>query len=344
MTTTAPEAPADQATLDWLLAAEEPAVRYFTLTDLLDRPADAEEVAAARRAIMQTGSVPAMLAGQQSGGYWGKPEAFYSDKYRGTVWRLMFLAELRADGDDPRLRSASEFILQYAQERDGGGFAHRGSARLGGRPDDVVPCLTGNLVWSLIRLGMLDDARVQRGIDWMARYQRFDDGSTRPPAGSPYERYEMCWGTHTCLMGVVKALKALAAIPEAARSAAVRTTIERGAEFLLVHHLFRRSHDLSQVAKYDWLRLSFPLGWRTDILEMLLVLGELGYADPRLGEAVGAVISKRTPGGRWQLQALPGQRMPVPFERKGQLSRWVTLRALTALRRYAANQERAGMR
>ncbi len=40
-------------TIDWLLEKENPSVHYFTLRNLLDRPADDLEVQAARRAIMK---------------------------------------------------------------------------------------------------------------------------------------------------------------------------------------------------------------------------------------------------------------------------------------------------
>jgi hypothetical protein len=63
---------------------------------------------------------------------------------------------------------------------------------------------------------------VQAGIDWITTWQRFDDGDGAPPADRPYDGWEMCWGRHTCHMGVVKALKALAEIPPERRSADVR--------------------------------------------------------------------------------------------------------------------------
>ena len=46
----------------------------------------------------------------------------------------------------------------------------------GGRHGAVIPCLTGNMVWSLIKLGFYEDSRVERGINWIIKYQRFDDG------------------------------------------------------------------------------------------------------------------------------------------------------------------------
>ena len=77
-------------------------------------------------------------------------------------------------------------------------------------------------------------------------------------------------------MGVVKALKALAAIPVHKRSDDVKSTIDAAAEYLLIHHIHKRSHDLSRVSKPGWLRFGFPLMYQTDILEILGILTALG--------------------------------------------------------------------
>jgi hypothetical protein len=75
--------------LPWLLEpdAENPGVRYFALTALQGRPGDDAEVVEARRAVMTSGSVPAILAAQDAHGYWVEPGPGYYPKYRGTVWQ-----------------------------------------------------------------------------------------------------------------------------------------------------------------------------------------------------------------------------------------------------------------
>jgi len=204
--------------------------------------------------------VEAILAEQLPDGHWVRRDQFYTAKYRGTVWNLVILAELGADGADPRVRAACEAVLRDAQDPDSGGFSqHRGKRAGGGLPSEVIPCLTGNMVFSLVRFGMLDDPRVRRALDWITRYQRFDDGEGEAPSGEPYDRYEMCWGRHTCHMGAVKALKALAEVPAERRTPAMQATISAGAEYLLRHHIFKRSHDLAKVSKPGWRRFSFPL-------------------------------------------------------------------------------------
>ena len=53
---------------------------------------------------MTSGAVPRILAAQGEDGHWEGRDRFYTAKYRGTVWSLIILAELGADGGDERVR------------------------------------------------------------------------------------------------------------------------------------------------------------------------------------------------------------------------------------------------
>ena len=320
------------ATIEWLLASEEPSLRSFTLTSLLGRADEDADVRAARRAIMSEGTVPRILAAQSDDGHWTARDRFYTAKYTGTVWQLIILAELGADPNDERVRRGCEAILRDSQDPDSGGFSMaRAKTTGGGLHSSVIPCLTGNLVFSLIRLGCLDDPRTQRAVDWITTYQRFDDAEGEAPSGWPYERFEICWGRHTCHMGAVKALKALAEIPEERRSAAVERTLRDGVEYLLRHHVYKRSHDLKRLSKPGWRHFGFPLMYQTDVLEIMSILTGLGVRDERLDEAFELIAAKRDESGRWRLENTFNGRMVVDIEAKGEPSRWVTLRALQVL-------------
>ena len=96
---------------DWLVEKENPSIRYFTLTDIQERPENDGEVTQTKEAIMKKGIVPKILAKQKEEGYWEDPRKFYTAKYKGAVWQLIILAELGADGKDYRIRKACEFIL-----------------------------------------------------------------------------------------------------------------------------------------------------------------------------------------------------------------------------------------
>jgi hypothetical protein len=320
---------------EWLLEKDNPSVRYFTLTEVLNKLMSDRETKEAKDEIMKVGVIPRILAKQNSEGYWEEPHRFYTAKYKGTVWQLIILAEFGADANDERVRKACEFILATSQDRESGGFSVWSSAKAGeGRHSGVIPCLTGNEVWSLIRLGYLEDPRVRRAIAWVTTYQRFDDGIEESPKGWPYDRFKGCFGTHTCHMGVVKALKALAEIPVGKRSKDVEQTIREGAEHMLKHHVHKRSHDLSRVSKPGWLRFGFPLMYQTDVLEILRILTKLGYRDKRMQEAVDLVVSKQDSHGKWKMENTFNDRFHVSVEQKGKPSKWITLNALKVLKRF----------
>ncbi len=246
--------------LNWLLERENPSVRYFTLTSLLGIDQDDPEVKIAKHSIMTEGVVPKIMERQNEDGSWGDPLRFYRDKYTGTSWTLLILAELGADPDDPGIKRACEFILRHSQEPLHGGFSYDTSSKTGtGLPSGVIPCLTGNMVFSLITLGYQNDPRVTQGIEWITSYQRADDGISQPAKGDPYDRLNMCFGAHSCHMGVAKTLKGLTAIPNHLRTIETDETIEKLAEYFLIHHLYKKSHNLQEVAKPGWLKPGFPL-------------------------------------------------------------------------------------
>lgn len=320
---------------NWLLEEENPSVRYFTLLDILDKPKGGPEVQQAKHKIMQTGIVPDFLRKQQEPAYFQAYSRYYTYKYKGLVWSLIVLAELGANAS-PAIKEQCEYILTHSQETVNGGFAMNTSAKKGGgRITEVIPCLTGNMAWSLLRFGYLDDPRLQKSIDWITQYMCLNDGVEDNPQVSPYNRYETCWGKHTCHMGVVKALKAFSAIPEERRTQSVKDTIEKSVEFMLIHHIYKRSHDLNQTSKPGWLKFAFPLMYQTDVLEILDILSELGIRDSRMNDALNLVVSKQDNMGRWRIgNTYNSDRVLIPIGQKDDQSKWLTLRSMRVLKRH----------
>lgn len=319
----------------WLLEDENPSVRYLTLTTLLDRPEDAPEVQKAKRKLMETGLVPEILRLQSLPEYLETYPRYYTYKYKGLVWTLITLAELGAEVNE-QIKEACEYLLENSQERTDGGFSENTAVRTGGgRINEVYPCLSGNMVWSLIHFGYLEDPRVQKGIDWITRFMRFNDGIALEVQLPPYDRNEPCWGSHTCHMGVVKTLKALSSIPVERRSEDVTKTIGKAVEFLLSHHIYKRSHDLSKVSKPGWLKFGFPLMYQTDILEILDILTALGVKDRCMEEAVNLVLLKQDAQGCWKAEnTYNSDRLLIPMGKLGEPNKWITLRAMRVLKRY----------
>ncbi|MFA5786276.1 MAG: nitrogen fixation protein NifH [Actinomycetota bacterium] len=322
----------------WLLEEETPAVRHMALRLLLDcRPSD-PEVKRARAAAMKTDPIAAILKTQDSEGYWVKPGAGYSPKYRSTVWQVIFLGQLGADGADPRVREACEYVLEHTQTQSGG-FGCSGAISLSPPPPSaVVHCLNGNLVRSLIDLGWLEDERIQRAIDWQARsitgegFDRYYQSGTSGP-----EFACVANGKLPCAWGAIKALRALARIPPEARTPHVGRAIDVGVEFLLGRDPAKADYPTDTTVSGSWFKLGFPSGYVADVLQNLEVLAELGRAkDRRLRPAVDWLLSKQDALGRWKNEYAYNSKTWVDFEKQGKPSKWVTLRACSVLRSAAA--------
>ncbi len=319
----------------WLLEEDNPSVRYFTLLDILDKPQNDRQVIHAREEIMKIGVVPKILAKQEPGGYWGVAENFYvRGKYKGTSWQLIVLAEMGADVNDERIKRACEFILEKSQDPESGAFSYVSLQKGGhGDPERILPCFTANMVWSLIRLGYLTDERVQKALQWIIQYQRFDDEPGKAPDEWPYNRWKQCWMERTCHSIIVKSLKAFAEIPEDKRTPEIYDYIIRGAEHMLNHHIHKRNHPPVK-SSFKWLEFGFPLMWNIDALEVLEILTKLGYKDERMHESLEVMISKQDRDGRWILENTFNGRFQTNIERKGKPSKWITLNALRVLKRY----------
>lgn len=316
----------------WLLEEDNPSVRYYTMKYLLGLEEGDSELINAQKQIMKSGIVPDILNKQNDDGSWGDPKKFYTMKYTGTIWQLLILAELGADPGEYRIQRACEFVFRMSQASENGGFSiEYGKKSDAGLPSKVIPCLTGNMTWALIKLGHLNDKRVQASIDWIVKNQRADDGDKPTLSEWEYENRVACFSSHTCLMGIVKSLKALAAIPEKQRSDAVKTKVDELVEFILIHHIFKQSHDLKKESKPGWKRLGFPLMYQTDILEILTILMDLNVKDERMKEATKLLEAKQLSDGKWKLENTYNGKMIVDIEKKGEPSKWITLKALHVL-------------
>ena len=226
--------------------------------------------------------------------------------------------------------------MKHSQDPEEAGFSYSRSKITGrGLSSGVIPCLTGNMIYSLIKLGFLEDERVSDSIQWIIKYQRADDGIQYLPTGRVYERYKMCWGKHSCHMGVAKTLKALAAIPENKRSPEISNKLSELAEYFLIHHIYKKSHDLDKVSRPGWLKFGFPLMYQTDILELLSIFSQLKIHDQRLNDALEIVSSKCMKDGKWKLENSYNGKTVVRIESKGDPSKWITLRALMVQKEYA---------
>ena len=273
---------------------DNPSIRYRTLTDLLDRPADDPQVAEARAGIPGSKDVQAIFGGQDPAGWWDTPQRATGIKR--ASGQLLILSRLGVSPDE-RTRRGCEFVLSkpWLPMR---------------RPVCIVPCYTANCLRFLTYFGYGEDPRVGEG--WSAMIERLaqDDGL-------------ICWyQKQPCHWLAVKALWVFAAATE---SWDVQAATARTAEALL-------SHDFDfEGEEARWLRFGFPWYFQSDLLDALEALAACGYAaDPRFRALAQHIVDKQQADGSWLKQ---GGSTAVHIERKGQPSKWITLKALRVLKK-----------
>lgn len=306
----------------WLLAVDEPAIRYRLLRWVDGLSERDPSVRAARRQVLRAGWGSRIRGQQLAEGQWDTPgttgQDLYTPKYIATNWRLIVLAEMGATRSDPGIERAAELLLRREGTAQGG---------IGGKGSEV--CFTGNAVRMLARMGFAEDRRVGRAIDWLVRHQKKDGGWH-------------CFRSSTGTLDGWEAMAAFAALPDALRTPAVDRSVERGAEFYLRRQLLREG----RVPYPPWTRLHFPNHYYYDYLVGLDMLTSLGYGDdPRIRPALDRLLERRNSDGSWDIDAShpdippddPYQpRTPIyPFvlEAPGRPSRWITVTALAVLGR-----------
>jgi len=331
-----------QSVIDWLLEEDEinPSIRYFTLVDILKEDPESRHVIQARDKLMSCGPVPEILSKQHADGYWVEPGAGYRPKYTASVWSLIMLAQLGADGCEPSVKKASDYILNHTRGK-------LGYFSIYATQTGAVHCLQGNLAAALIDLGMINDPRLTEAIDWMARSATGDGfGNVGEKdislhyirSGISGPGFLCSANDHQpCAWGAVKVARALGKIPLERRSPQVNSAINAGKDFLLSKDPAAADypHPYAKKPSGSWFKFGFPVFYVTDVLQNLDALLMLGLAgDQRLQNTIELVESKQDDAGRWKMDYTYNGKTWVEIEEKGQPSKWVTLRALSVLKRY----------
>jgi hypothetical protein len=317
----------DSAVLQWLLEGDQPAVRYRALRDLLDRREDDPDVRQARSRIGRVGWAADQLRRQGPKGFWEAREPrnvsewvdfLYYPKYLSTNWRALVLSDLGLDSTDPRIRKIADLFFEY-------------KLRLGSPFNFFYEevCISANTARMMTRFGYGDDRRVRKLFDWILEDQR-EDGGWNCSQGTP--------GT----LAAWEALAAFAGVPASKRSPKMKRAIERGAEFYLERKLFEEGRKYA-----PWFRFHYPNHYYYDLLVGLDILTQLGFSeDRRLNPALEILREKRQSDGSWLLErahpdVAPGEKVgadpkkvrPLVIEPSGKPSKWITLKALTVLKR-----------
>jgi len=235
----------------------------------------------------------------------GATMAGLSRRYDGGLWLALFLGETGCDASLPPVRHAGQ-VLFAAWEKAFVELSRHADAAVD------LPTFTA-LCRALALMGHAEDSRLAVAADYVARAALLGRGKT------------------------AKALLLFATLPEERRSPVVR----RAVDFLRARALEAEiPREGAGGAAPEFLRAGFPNGEETDLVELLYALAlttSEGTVDPRegaLARGLSLLLARADHRGRWLLERAPAGGLPFPLERTGEMSRWVTVRALLAVQRF----------
>ncbi len=277
------------------------------MRDLNDEAPNA--IAVERSRVATVGWGAQLLALQTPAGSW-----------RGGQWDLVTLYSLvvlKDLGLDPAGKQAHQMI-----DRVDKGLVFK---PLNNRPylhGETEPCINGRILGIGSYFKEPNDALANQLLG-----EQLEDGGWNCEA--PKSRRSSFHTTICVLEGLLDYERA------GRKSAAVTKARKKAENYLLERRMFR-SLRTGEVINKRWLRFSFPPSWHYDVLRGLDYLRNAGIKpDGRVRDAIEIVIKRRHQNGRWPLNLLHPEYIPLKMETDvGRASRWNTLRALRVLRWY----------
>jgi hypothetical protein len=306
------------AHLKWLLDSD-PAIRWQVMRDLTGAAPGA--IAAERFRVATEGWGAQLLALQSPAGDWGAgPRGWRADlprDDRGMLITLYALVVLMDFGLDPASKQARKMIDRVDKRLV--------FTRLNNRPflhGETEPCINGRILAVGSYFKEPNDALANQLLG-----EQLEDGGWNCEA--PKSR-RSSFHTTICV------LEGLLAYERAGRKSAAVTKARKRAENYLLERRMFRSLRTRKVINKRWLRFSFPPFWHYDVLRGLDYLRNArGKPDNRVLNAIEIVMERRHQNGRWPLNLLHREYIPLQMETDvARASRWNTLRALRVLRWY----------
>jgi hypothetical protein len=304
------------AHLKWLLDSD-PAIRWQVMRDLTGEVPNA--IAAERSRVAREGWGAQLLSLQSPAGNWGGPK-----EDRGLLLTLYTLVVLKDLGLHPASKEARKMIDRVDKRLV---FKwHNNQPFLHG---ETEPCINGRI----LAIGSYFKEPNDRLANQLLGEQLEDGGwNCEAQLDSPKRPKSRRSSFHTTIC----VLEGLLDYERAGRKSVAVTKARKRAENYLLERRMFRSLRTGEVIDKRWLRFSFPTFWHYDVLRGLDYLRNAEIKpDRRVRDAIETIIERRHQNGRWPLNLLHSEHIPLEMETGvGRASHWNTLRALRVLRWY----------
>ena len=306
--------------LEKILHSPEPSLRWKVRTQVLGEEPHSRRLRALEEEVRRSPRVRAILQRKEQLGRPGTLRGVYY-KWQGAHWALARLSDIGYPAHDASLFPMRDRVLttwlapsyyrEYEATSKQSAYRRYGVPVVRGR---YRRCGSqqGNALLAVTRLG-LDDGRCEQLAERLLHWQWPDGGwnCDRTPAADT-----------SSFLETLLPMEGLSLFGRATGSSAAIRASRGAAEVFLRRHMFKRVSD-GKIIRPDFVRLHYPAYYYYDILAGLRGMVEVGrIRDPRCGDALDLLESKRRSDGGWPAEAKHYQYCPRQFSSRSEFVDW----------------------
>lgn len=309
--------------VEWLLEGP-PWVQYRTYIDLLGRPESDSEVADTRKKMLIHPDTQTLLT-ELSG--WPGPSLKRHNDAGHLLHKLVFISDIGMAAGDPGVNEIVKKIIERRSQEGAFQVIANVSPQYGGSGQDELAwmlCDSPSILYSLVKLGILDDPVIQSSARHLASLAT-DNGWPCTVSSNLGKFRGPGRKTDPCPYATLISLKALSQIPEWRDS----KVCLRGSESLLQLWEQRKERRPYLFAMgTDFAKLKSPMVWY-DILHVLEVLTQFRHLrkDRRLLEMVEVLKAKSDTEGQFTAESVWKAWSNWEFGQKKTPSFWLALQS-----------------
>jgi hypothetical protein len=196
-----------------------------------------------------------------------------------------------------------------------------------GESDDILSCYNSMITSILIKMDYSDKNRIDKGIEWILKYQNVERGAVNKWTGSGILKYGGCMKATPCYIGVVKSMIALSDYKKYSKStinAEIENKLTQGLNYILDHKIYLRRTNGQPITK-DITKLTYPFSYKTNVVEILRLLKDNYWdSDSRCDMAKDHLRKKQLKSGFWKVNSSYLPKYWIPFDKTNEAGLWIT--------------------
>ena len=196
-----------------------------------------------------------------------------------------------------------------------------------GQSDDILSCYNSMIVSILLRMNYPDKNQINKGIDWIIKYQNIERGAKNSWTGSRIHKYGGCMKKVPCYIGIVKAMIALSDYKKQddyKTNKLLEEKLEKGLEYILEHQVYKRQVNGQAITK-DIVKLTYPFSYKTNVVEILRLLKDNDLdSNPRCNAAKEFLRLKMQKNGYWKINSTYTPKCWILFDKPKEPGLWIS--------------------